>query len=75
MARQLHEVCHHQLKVNFMDLKTLEKKIAYLEFVNDQLESEIMYVDQLLREAGFTDGLSTIKSVAREVIDEESLGE
>lgn len=50
-----------------------EKRVAYLEFVNDQLESEIGYVDALLRTAGFTDGLNTLKAVAQEVIDEESL--
>ncbi len=49
----------------------LEKKIAYLEFVNDQLSSEIHYVDQLLRLIGFPEGLETIKSAAQEVIEEE----
>lgn len=51
----------------------LEKKIAHLEFVNDQLAGEIEYVDTLLREAGFVDGLQTLKEVAREVIEEEKL--
>jgi hypothetical protein len=51
----------------------LEKKIAYLEFVNDQLMSEILYVDRLLRLIGFPDGLQTIKSAAQEVIEEEDL--
>ncbi|MCC5832515.1 MAG: hypothetical protein JJU12_05675 [Chlamydiales bacterium] len=50
---------------------TLEQKIAYLEFVNDQLLSEIQYVDQLLKLIGFPDGLETIKSAAQEVIEEE----
>ncbi len=49
----------------------LEKKIAYLEFVNDQLHSEIQYVDSLLRLIGFPEGLETIKSAAQEVIEEE----
>ena len=52
-----------------------EKKIAYLEFVNDQLVSEIHYVDRLLRLIGFPDGLETIKSAAQEVIEEEDLSE
>ena len=56
-----------------MESKVLEKKIAYLEFVNDQLTSEIEYVDQLLRIIGFPDGLMTIKSAAQEVIEEESI--
>lgn len=46
------------------------KKIAYLEFVNDQLTSEIEYVDKLLKLIGFPEGLSTIKSAAIEVIKE-----
>lgn len=55
-----------------MDLKALEKKIAYLEFVNDQLTSEIEFLEVLLRTVGFSDGLKTLKAVAQEVIDEES---
>lgn len=51
----------------------LEKRIAYLEFVNDQLTCEIQYVDRLLRLIGFPDGLETIKSAAQEVIEEEDL--
>lgn len=51
---------------------TFEQKIAYLEFVNDQLLSEIHYVDRLLKLIGFPDGLETIKSAAQEVIEEES---
>ena len=48
-----------------------EKKIAYLEFVNDQLLSEIQYIDRLLRLIGFSDGLETIKNAAQDVIEEE----
>lgn len=53
----------------------LEKKIAYLEFINDQLTSEIQYVDRLLRLIGFPDGLETIKSAAQEVLEEEDSAE
>ncbi len=49
----------------------LEKRIAYLEFVNDQLASEIQYVDRLLRLIGFPEGLDTIKNAAQEAIEEE----
>jgi hypothetical protein len=52
-----------------------EKKIAYLEFVNDQLTSEIHYVDKLLRLIGFPEGLETIKNAAEEVIDDEGFSE
>lgn len=54
-----------------MELRELEKKLAYLEFVNDQLMSEIRYVDELLRLVGFTNGLETVKAAAREMVDEE----
>ena len=52
-----------------------EKKIAYLEFVNDQLISEIHYVDRLLRLIGFPEGLETIKSAAQDVIEEEGFSD
>ena len=51
----------------------LEKKIAYLEFVNDQLTSEIHYTDRLLKLIGFPEGLITIKEAAKQVIEEEGL--
>ena len=54
-----------------MESNTEQQKIAYLEFVNDQLVSEIHYVDRLLKIIGFPDGLETIKSAAQEVIEEE----
>lgn len=56
-------------------INAFEKKIAYLEFINDQLMSEVQYVDKLLRLIGFPGGLETIKSAAQEVIEEEELPE
>lgn len=46
----------------------LERKIALLESVNDQLTSELQYVDQLMRQLGFAEGLLTIKSTAQEIL-------
>lgn len=43
------------------------KKLAYLEFSNDQLMTEIRYVDTLLRSIGFPEGLETVKLAAREL--------
>lgn len=57
-----------------MEKESLEKKVAYLEFVNDQLFTEIVYIDALLKKIGFERGLETIKSAAEEVM-EEDLGE
>lgn len=54
-----------------MENQLLNQKIAGLEFINDQLLAELQYVDQLLREIGFSEGLETIKQAAREVIEEE----
>lgn len=54
-----------------MTKKTLLKEIAYLEFVNDQLMSELSYVDELLREIGFPEGLKTVKSAAHELLKSE----
>jgi hypothetical protein len=47
----------------------LLKKIAYLESVNDQLSTEVSYVDQLMRLIGFSEGLRGVKATAEEVIE------
>jgi hypothetical protein len=47
----------------------LEKRLAYLEFINDQLLSELAYVDKLMRQVGFTDGLESLKSTAKELFE------
>lgn len=47
-------------------MEELSRKVALLESVNDQLVTELEYVDALLKEVGFTEGLATIKQAARE---------
>ena len=47
----------------------LLKKIAMLESVNDQLATEVSYVDNLMRVLGFSEGLQTVKVTAQEIID------
>lgn len=54
-----------------MNKTQLDKKIAKLEFVHDQLESELKYVDTLLRSVGFPQGLSSAKEVALELLEEQ----
>lgn len=54
-----------------MNKEILLKKIAELETVNDQLQTELRYLDKLLREAGFENGLATLKFAAQELIDED----
>lgn len=46
----------------------LLKKLAYLESINDQLSTEVSYVDQLMRMVGFARGLETVKATAEEMI-------
>ncbi len=53
----------------------LKKKIAYLESINDQLQTEVTYVDNLMRMIGFSEGLSTVKASANEMIDKGILEE
>lgn len=47
------------------------KKIAKLESMCDQLQSEMRYLDQLLVEVGFEEGLKTLKAAAIELIDKK----
>ena len=52
-----------------MKTNELLKKIAKLESLCDQLQSEMNYIDSLLREVGFEEGLETLKEAAIELID------
>lgn len=47
----------------------LLKKIARLESINDQLSTEISYVDELMRLVGFEGGLETVKLTAKDIIE------
>jgi hypothetical protein len=53
----------------------LQKKIAYLESVNDQLSTEVVYVDHLMRLIGFSEGLVTVKATAQEILDKGLIDE
>ena len=50
-----------------MNIKELMEKIAHLESINDQLISELNYVDSLMRQVGFSNGLATVKATAHEI--------
>ncbi len=56
-----------------MTKNQLQKKIAYLESVNDQLSAEVSYVDHLMRALGFSNGLATVKATAQEIISKEHI--
>ena len=52
-----------------MTSPNLERKIAKLESLCDQLQAERKYLDQILREIGFEEGLKTLKEAAIEMLD------
>ncbi len=49
----------------------LQRRISELESVNDQLSAELRYLDDLLKEIGFEEGLITLKSAALELLDQD----
>lgn len=51
----------------------LLKKLAYLEFVNDQLDTEIQDLDGLLRKVGFPEGVNSAKWIAGEMINSQKV--
>jgi len=55
-----------------MNKADLEKRVAQLEFANDQLIAELRYLDHLMRQVGFTDGLQSLKATAMELYEAES---
>ena len=54
-----------------MNQKKLEKKVAKLESINDQLVAEIRYLDEIAIKLGFCEGLKTLKEAAIELIEME----
>ncbi len=54
-----------------MSREQMLKRISELESMNDQLLTEIRYLDQLLREVGFEEGLKTLKFAAKEMIEQD----
>ena len=51
--------------------ETLKRRISELESINDQLTAEFRYLDQLLKEVGFEEGLLTLKSAALELLEQD----
>jgi hypothetical protein len=54
-----------------MNKEEMLKKISELESINDQLTAEIRYLDKLLKEVGFEEGLKTLKFAAEEMIEQD----
>ena len=61
-------ISQKQMEV-YMNKADMIKKISRLESANDQLESEIIYIDNLLRSVGFPQGLASAKEVAMELLE------
>jgi hypothetical protein len=55
-----------------MEKEKMLKRISELETINDQLLTELNYLDQLLKQIGFEQGLVTLKVAAQELIEEEN---
>lgn len=57
-----------------MNKTDLQKKIARLESQNDHLQTELEYIDHLMRLVGFSGGLETVKVTAKEIYQSEKEG-
>jgi hypothetical protein len=57
-----------------MEQNKLLKRISELESINDQLISELRFLDSLLRKIGFEEGLKTLKFAAQEILEQDSMG-
>ena len=55
-----------------MTTNHLERKVAKLESLCDQLQAERSYLNQILKEIGFEEGLKTLKEAALEMLDRKS---
>lgn len=49
----------------------LKHRISELESLNDQLTAELRYLDGLLKEVGFEEGLITLKYAALELLEQD----
>jgi hypothetical protein len=54
-----------------MKHQDLQKKIAKLETLNDQLTAELNYLEHLTRALGFAEGLKTLKAAALEMLEND----
>ena len=51
----------------------LQKKLAQWEFANDQLISELTYIDDLMRLVGFSSGIAGLKETAQEYCEQSEI--
>lgn len=53
-----------------MNKLQLERKIAKLEFLQDQMRAEWDHLDFLLKQVGFPRGIQSAKEVALQILEE-----
>ena len=53
--------------------KDYEKTIARLVTKVDQLETELVYLNKILIQVGFQEGIKTLKESVEELIEEQAL--
>ena len=56
-----------------IEKQSMLKTISELESMNDQLVSELNFLDELLRKVGFEEGLATLKSAAVDLIEQDKM--
>ncbi len=56
-------------------LHQLKARVASLESKIDMLESELMYLNEMLVKCGFPEGIATLKMTVLELLAEDSIQE
>lgn len=56
-------------------MKKMSKKVAILESKVDHLETELTYIQSLLVQCGFPEGIKTLKETAEELISEMAVSQ
>ncbi|MBS4168621.1 hypothetical protein [Parachlamydia sp. AcF125] len=54
-----------------MTITQILKKIAYLETINKALHQEVLHLDVMMRQLGFSGGLETVKLTARAILKDK----
>lgn len=55
-----------------MEKNKLLKRLSELETINDQLITEFNYLNELMKQIGFEQGLQGLKLAAEEIVQEQS---
>lgn len=55
------------------EMRQIEQEIAWLESVNDHLQTDLDFIDTILKKSGFPEGIDSIKTAALEMIDDQEI--